>query len=506
MESITFTPLEKWLITVTVMLVAIIEVLDITIVNVSLDQMMGAFSANSQEITWVLTAYLVSSAIFMPLTGLLVRHLGCKRLLLINIVGFLIASMLCGASTTLSEIVVFRILQGVFGASLVPIAQYVMRFTFTQAEQGKAMAIWGIGIMVAPVLGPTLGGYITENLNWRWVFYINAPVCVLAFFMALSFIKETPREHQKIDWLGLMWMTIAIGALQIILDQGNNHDWFSSNLIIGLTIVCVLGFIIFLYRGWYKTDHIINLHLFKERHFAISTLILSLYCMGFMGSAMMQPLMLQILYNYPSDVAGNAMAPRGIASAVMMIFAVPLGKFFSSRALMLAGILLTCYGTYMMTLFNLNDDLFALIMPGIIQGLGLGLVMVPISSTAFNYLKPSEISEAAGQFSFGRSLGVSIGISILSTVLSMATQQHWNQLAGYINLANPNFLHWAAAQNLDPHDIHTIKMAANLLGQQSTMIAFLDLYWVSLIMLLLTIPLVFLLKKPIPTSNSSGVH
>ncbi len=492
----TFSSMEKWMITITVMLVAVIEVLDVTIVNVSLNQMMGSFGATSEEITWILTAYLVSSAIFMPLTGVLMQYFGCRKLLLINIVGFLIASMLCGASTDLAEIVFCRILQGIFGASLVPISQYVLRNTFPREEQGKAMAIWGMGIMVAPIMGPTLGGYITEVLNWRWVFYINVPVCVLAFVMAINFIRETPTHKEKIDWLGLILMAIAVGTFQTVLDQGNNKSWFESDYIVVLSFICVVFFTLFIYRGWSKKDNIINLHLFAERHFMASTLILSIYVMGLFGSAVIQPLMMQLLMNYSPSLAGDVMAPRGLASALVMFLAIPLNKILDNRILVAVGILISAYGTYMMTQFTMNDDMMTFIIPGIVQGVGLGLVMMPLSSAAFDYLKKNQIAEASGLFSFGRSMGISIGISILSTVLTRLTQTNWNTLSPHIQVFNPNFTHWMNTQNLTLQNPAAMQLAAIQVQQQSSMIAFLDCFRVATIMLLLLLPIVLLLKKP----------
>jgi MFS transporter, DHA2 family, multidrug resistance protein len=221
----------RWLVTLTVILVAIVEVLDITIVNVSLPNMMGTLGANSEQITWVLTSYIVSAAIFMPLTGFFIQRFGQKRLLLINIAGFLAASILCGISSSLTEMVLFRTCQGIFGASLVPLSQLILRDAFPLEEQGKAMAIWGVGIMVAPVLGPTLGGYITEVLNWRWVFFINIPVCILSFLLAWYLLIETPTRRQKIDWIGALLMAGGIASLQIFLDRGNQEGWLYNQRI-----------------------------------------------------------------------------------------------------------------------------------------------------------------------------------------------------------------------------------------------------------------------------------
>lgn len=497
---------EKWMITATVMLVAIIEVLDITIVNVSLNQMMGAFGATSEQITWVLTAYLVSSAITMPLTGLLVRRLGRRKLLLWNIAGFLIASMLCGISTSIGEIVAFRVMQGIFGAALVPISQFVLRDTFPRNEQSLAMAIWGMGIMVAPVLGPTLGGYITEALNWRFVFYINLPVCLVAFILAIAFIKETPKENMRIDWPGLLFMSLGVGCFQTFLDRGNQAGWFDSNSIIILLFISLVALYIFITRGWNKADNVINLKLFKERNFTVSTLLLSVFCLAMFGVATLQPIMLGTLYNYPSMTTGLVMAPRGIASAVGMMFCPFLMRHFSVRTLAIAGLLFCAYGTLQMCHFSLDDSTWVQIYPGIIQGIGMGLVLAPVSTCAFDYLEFKDVAEAAGLYSFGRSMGTSIGISIMITIVSRLTQINWNRFSGYIRPDNPYYQQWLHQSGLQANDPTAIQRIANIVSAQSSMVAFVDAYWFAVFIFLAMIILALFLKKTKNTGQAPVVH
>lgn len=491
----TSTSFEKWMITVTVMLVAVVEVLDMTIVNVSLPNMMGSFSATSKEITWILTAYIVSAAICMPLTGTLLRQFGQRRLLLLNIVGFLIASMLCGAATSLSAMIGFRILQGIFGASLVPISQYILRTTFSRAEQGAAMAIWGMAIMTAPILGPTVGGHITEALNWRWIFYINIPVCLLAFVMTLKFIRVSPYGHEKIDWRGLFLMVIAVGSFQVFIDRGNSENWFDSNFITGLAALSAISFVTFIYRGWNKKHHIINLRLFTERHFSMTFVIFAIYSVGIFGTLVLLPIMLETALNYPPDIAGDVMAPRGIAAALAMVMVSRLNKYVDNRILVFVGIIITAWGTYQMTFFNMSGDMMTYIMPGLIQGVGVGMVIVPLSSCAFDYLEKSQVAEATGLFSFGRSMGVSIGISILTTIHVHQTRVNWQRLGAHIQATNPNFTHWASNHGLSVNPLLSLQLAAQQVQQQSTMIAFIDAFWAATLLLLMILPLVFFLKK-----------
>jgi DHA2 family multidrug resistance protein len=490
-----YSTFEKYMITITVMLAAIIEILDTTIVNVSLPHMMASFSASTDQITLVLTGYIVSSAILMPLTGLFIRRMGVRRLLLSNIVGFLIASMLCGLSESLAQIVFFRVLQGVFGASLVPLSQYILRNTFEQHEQGKAMAIWGLGIMVGPILGPTLGGHITEALNWRWIFYINLPICIIAFLMTLRFIKESVQQKEMIDWLGLGLMSVSIGSLQIMLDRGQNDNWFDSGFIMGCAITAFITGAIFIYRGCHIKNNIINLSLFKERNFTISTVILSLFVVIFFGNMILQPIMLETLMGYPSDVTGNVMAPRGIASAISMILVARLMTRVDHRVLIGSGILLAAFGTYQMTFFTLNGSMWTYIAPSITQGFAMGLVFVPLSSSAFNYLEQNRIGDAAGLYSFGRSLGSSIGISCLTTMMIHQSQVHWSYLREHIQPANPHYLQWAHAQNYQINAKSTLQAASSLVQRQSEMLGFIDVFWASTFILCLLAILVFFLKK-----------
>ncbi len=487
---------QRWLITITIMLVAIIEVLDMTIVNVSLPHMMGALGATSDQITWVLTSYIVSAAIVMPLTGMLVDRLGRKPLLIISIIGFLIASMLCGAAMTLSQIVFFRMLQGIFGAPLVPLSQYVLRDTYPPDKQGDAMAIWGIGIMTAPILGPTLGGYITEISSWRWVFYINIPVCVIAFFMALRYIQDTPIKKIPIDWLGLILMASGIGCLQILLDRGNSSDWFSSNVIIILAIISAICLTTFIIRGFNKANNIVNIRLFTERNFAIATLLITTFCISIFGVMSSLPYMLEHLMNYSTATTGLVMAPIGIVSAIGMQIGTRLMYRFGYRIVVSSAILIMSLATYLMSGYNLNMGITTILIPSLIQGLGMGFFFVPLATFAFAYLPEKYVAQASGLFTFGRSLGSSIGISIISTIVAREAQINWNRLGGHIQQTSGNLQQWLATTHLQLSDPLTIHRLSIELSRQSQMIAFIDAFKAISIAFLCITPLVFLLKAP----------
>lgn len=488
----------KFFIIVSVMLVAIIEVLDMTIVNVALPQMMGQLGANTDQITWVLTSYVVSSAILMPMTGFLVTRIGQRKLLMINVIGFMITSALCGMATSLSAIVIFRTLQGIFGASLVPISQTVIRDTFPIEKQSQAMAIWGIGIMVAPVLGPTIGGYITEIASWRWVFYLNIPVCILAAFMIGRFIEETPIKKVKIDWLGVALLTIGIGSLQIFLDRGNTANWFESKMIVILAILAFAGIGMFITRGLrLKHDNIIDFHVFRDRNFTLSTIILTVFCMGALGIFTLRPLMMEHLIGYTAETAGLAMAPAGIASAFGMVISSILIKKINPKLILLLGIFMVITAAHTMaTDTTLNISFETIQFQNLLMGFGMGLVFLIVSSVALSTLKGADVAVGAGMFSFGRNLGISIGISLLSTLVTRATQTNWNELAGHIYEGNPNLNLWLQAQGQNIHDPHTIATLTQTVANHANMIAFIDAYWITAVGFAVLIPLALMLKPP----------
>lgn len=487
---------KRWLITITVMLVAVLEVLDMTIVNVSLPHMMASLGADTDQVTWVLTSYVVAAAICMPLTGFLVRRFGQRRLLLINIIAFMFASILCGISQNLTQMVIFRTFQGIFGASLVPLSQFILRNVFPPQEQSKAMAIWGIGIMAGPVLGPTLGGYITETLNWRWVFYINIPACILAWLMTLKLIKETAAQKNYIDWPGMALMSIGIGCLQLFLDRGNTDDWFESATIIFFACTSFFCLCCFIIRGWHKPDNIINLKLFTNRNFACSTLMITLFSIAIFGTIALNPLMLETIMGYPTNTAGLAMAPRGIASACGMIVVAKLANKIDLRWLILTGIGMATTGTYLMSQYSAIISMQDFIIPACLQGFGMGLFFVPLSTFALSTIRQQHYAEAAGLFSFGRSIGVSIGISLMSTLLTRKTQTSWNIIGSHINPFNPQLQQWLSHHGSHLQDPQTLSSITHMIHQQASMLGFLNAYWATIFIYLAIAPLVLLLEKP----------
>lgn len=504
-DELSLPSFHRWMIVLTIMMVATLEVLDSTIVTVALPHMMGALGANLDEITWVVTSYIVASAITMPLTGFMVLRLGRKRLLLISICGFMLSSVLCGITNDFTQIVIFRTMQGIFGAALIPLSQAILRNTFPLSEQGKAMAIWGIGIMAAPILGPTLGGYITETSSWRWIFYINIPVCALSLILATSFILETKRVYQSIDWLGLILMAVGVGALQLFLDQGNQRGWFDSNILFSTFLLSLFCLITFVTRSLLRSENIINLRLFADYNFSVSTFLLAAFSGAMFSNLTVQPLMLEHLLNYPVMTTGLVMAPRGIAAAFAMGLSVFLMKKVNLRIILITSIFLASYGSYLMSHLNLNADIAANIAPTIFQGLGMGFFFVPLSATALSTIPKQSISEASGLFSYGRMLGTSIGVSIITTVITRQQQINWNRLGGHIHGFSSNLALWLNHQQLTLTNPIAVQRLAEQLSQHSAMIAFINSFLATSYSFLILIPFVFLLK-PIKELSSEALH
>lgn len=496
----------KGMIICTIMLVAILEVLDSTIVNVALPNMMPSLSANQDEITWVLTSYVVAAAMMLPLTGFLSRRIGLKNLLLIDITGFMVSSFMCGAADALNMMVFFRLLQGAFGAALIPLSQAILRESFPLEEQGKAMTIWGLGIMAAPVFGPTLGGYIVAHSSWRWIFYINAPLCFLGLLMTLWVIPKTPTENQKIDYLGVLLMFIGVGCLQIFLDQGNSHNWFSSNKILLLAVVSIFSIIVFLLRSLKHPHPVIKLAIFKDRNFSLCTLLLALFCGCLFGYVTLQPIMLENLFGYTPLLAGLTMIAVGISSGIAMSFTSILMKYFQVRYILIFSIILSTIGVYHMSTLSLAAAKPDFMIANAFFGAGLGLFMAPLTAYSLATLPPADITEAAGLFAYGRMLGTSIGVSLLSTLVSRMTQTNWLQLGENINPFNNNLRLWLARQHLTIHNPQALGELKSTIASQASMMAFIDAYRLISILLICFIPLILLLKNVEMKEASMGAH
>ncbi len=489
---------ERWqrlLITVAVMSATVMQVLDTTIVNVALPHMQGALSATPDQISWVLTSYIVASGIFMPLTGYFSDRMGLKKYLATSIVGFVVASMLCGLASGLTQIVFFRLVQGVAGAALVPLSQSVMVNTFPLHERGKAMAIWGVGVMVGPILGPTLGGWLTEALSWRWTFFINLPVGIVSTLMVLRFVPDTVRRGREMDWLGLTLLVLAVGGLQFVLDRGSTDDWFASTTIQFTAYLSVVGFVGYLLHARSHRGHaLFSPVIFADRNFATASLLMGFLGLGLYGSMLLQPLMLEGLMDYPTITTGLVLAPRGLASMVSMLVVGRLINRVDPRLLIAAGILIFSLGSWQTTQYTLVMGIGWVLLPMVLQGMGLGMVFVPLSTLAFSTLPARYSAEAAGMFSLLRTIGSGIGISVVATVLTRHAQIAWHNVGSHIQSFNPELARYLGHLGIAAQTPQGVGVLAGELARQSQMIAFLDAYTFVAVAFAAMLPLVFVMK------------
>jgi len=482
---------------IAVVLTAVLEVLDITIVNVAMPHMLGAFGATPDQITWVLTSYIVAAAVVMPLTGFLSNWLGRRRLLLLSITGFTASSIACGMAWNLESIVFFRLAQGVFGAPLVPLSQAILLDAFPREKHGQALAIFGLGIMVAPVIGPALGGYLTETYSWRMVFYINIPIGMIALLLSVGYLPQRAIRDIKTDWLGLGLLVVAVGALQFVLDQGQMRDWFNSKVIVVGTIITVFTTAAFFLRGWNKPDNIIDLSLLKDRNFVAGTLAITLYGISLFGVMALMPLFTQRLLGYPADVAGTIFIPRGIISAITLaITGALLIRIFDARFLVGAGLVLTAVGTLLMSHFTLYVDYWGIATPNMVAGVGTGLFFVPLTAVAFASVASAKYDEASGIYSLMRGIGGSAGIAVVSWLFVRQTHIHFAELTAHVTPYNTELAPYLAERGLNPFSPQAGPMIGHELARQAQMLAFNDMFWFISIVTLAITPVLFFMTRP----------
>ena len=481
----------RWLIVFIVVMLAVVEVLDMTIVSVALQDMKGALAAAPDQITWTITVYGVSAAIVMPMTGLLAARFGRKKLLIMSAYGFTASSFLCGLSTSLFQIVIFRGLQGLFGALLPSLAQATIVHTFNKKELPKAMAIFGVGMMVGPILGPVLGGIITEHMGWRFIFYVNVPIGIIGALLAAKYLPATPGGERKIDYSGLILLALSVGALQFVLDKGNEMNWFSSNAILLASALSLVSFIAFFYKGCVDPHHVVNFKLFKDKNFGLGCVVMFFYCVIFLGTLSWLPLMLELFYNFPTEAAGLALMPRGVACLFAIVLSARLVRMVDSRLLIVGSVFLYAYGTYLMSGYNLLQGQYALLWPNLMQGAAVGLFFVPLNGLAYQSLDKKYFNEASGLFNFFRSMGGSVGVAIFTTIMATQTQVSWNDMIQHVNPFNPSYVHWAhAMHSAMPAPIATDVLGENIINSQSYMIAFIDGNYLFSFLMLFLIPLI----------------
>jgi MFS transporter, DHA2 family, multidrug resistance protein len=491
-------------ISVCIILATLMQALDTTIANVALPYMQGSVAASQDEIDWVLTSYIVAAAIMTPPTGFLAARFGLKRLFLTSVVGFTVASMLCGMAQSLFQIVLFRVLQGAFGAALVPLSQTVLLNINPRERQGSAMALWGVAVMAGPILGPVLGGWLTENYTWRYVFYINLPIGILAFLGIRTFLSETPRRAEKLDWFGFGTLSLGIGALQILLDRGEQLDWFSSGEIIVEAVIAASALYLFLVHTFTADEPFLKPSLFRDRNFAAGTLFVAIVGLTYYSSLALQPPYFQNLMNYPVVTAGLVVGPRGIGTmAAMLVVGRMIGRV-DTRALLGFGLGLTAWSFYAMTGWTPDVSQMEIITVGIVQGIGLGFLFVPLSAATLSTLSPAQRTEGAGFYNLSRNIGSSVGISVVNAMLTQNTQVNHAEIASHVTAVNRGFDSSAVAQFWNPLTAAGRAALDAAITRQAQIIAYMDDYKLLMIATLAVLPLLLVFRKPSGDDGGGG--
>jgi DHA2 family multidrug resistance protein len=497
-----------WLIAIAVMFGTFMEVLDTTVVNVSLPHIAGSLSATIEEATWVLTSYLVANAVILPITGWLANRFGRKRLLIGAVFGFTAASFLCGLAPNLVSLIVFRVVQGACGGVLQPLSQSVLLESFPPQDRGKAMGFWGLGIVVAPILGPVLGGWITDSYSWRWVFYINIPVGALSVFMVTRYVFDPPylrAERRGIDYWGIGMLVVWIGALQVVLDKGQQEDWFSSPLIRILTFVTVGSLIAFLVRELKAREPVVHLSVFRDRTYSAGVVLMTIVGVVLYGSLVLLPIWLQTLLGYPSLQAGIALAPRGLGSMIAMPLVGLMLSKLDARRLLMAGILGGAFTLYQFSSLNLNAGYWDFFWPQFIQGIALGLLFVPLTTITMGSIPREELGNATSLFNLMRNLGGSFGIAGVTTLQARYQQKYVNVLGAHVTpydaSASQMLEHLRGAFSAGGSGPVAAQRKAltalfGMVQQQAAMLSFIDVFRLMTIIFLLMVPLIFLMKKP----------
>ena len=508
--------INPWIIAVAVMFATFMEVLDTTVVNVSLPQIAGSLSATVDEATWTITSYLVANAIILPMTGWLASVFGRKNLLLWSVSGFTIASFCCGLAPNLSSLIAFRIVQGMTGSVMQPLSQAILLESFAPKDRGRAMAFWALGIVVAPILGPVLGGFLTDSYSWRWVFYINVPVGIASLVMTQRFIFDPPYMRKfsgRIDYWGIGMLAIGIGTLQYVLDKGQQEDWFSSNVIVVLSIVSVFVLGLLIVHEWTAEHPIVDLKVFKERTYAIGVFLMMIVGFGLYGSMVLLPILLQTLLGYPALQAGIAMAPRGLGAFLMMPIVGILTGRVDPRRLLFTGLTITGLTMFWLGHSSLDTGYWDVFWPQFTQGVGMSLLFVPLTTTTMASIAPERMNNATSLFNLMRNIGGSIGIAVSGTMLARNRQSVGSVLGEHLTLLDEStrttidqIAAGLAAAGVDLTTATERSYAAlnGLLARQAAMVSFVTVFRSLGVLFFLFLPLVLLMKRPTGRSVPPG--
>ena len=495
-------PPNRLMITISVMLATTMQAIDSTIANVALPHMQGAMSATRDQVSWVLTSYVVAAAIFTPATGFLASRFGRKRLFMVAVGGFIVASMAAGASANLGQLVFFRLLQGAFGASLVPLSQAVLLDNYPRSQHGRAIGIWGVGVMIGPVIGPALGGWLTESLSWRWVFYINLPVGLLALAGLGLYVRRSFRQKKlPFDWFGFTLLSLAIGGLQMMLDRGQSLDWFASPEIIFEAIIAALCLYLFIVHALTARRPFLNMVIFADRNLSTGLIFMFMVGMILLSTMALLPPYLQNLKGWPVVTTGLVLAPRGLGMMLGMMVMGRLSERVQPRLLIGFGLLALIVSLYQMSLFSLDVGPADIIRTGFLQGLGLGSIFVPMGVITFATLQARYRTEATALFSLVRNIGSSIGVSISFALLARNIQINHSQIGAHITA----FTHLPGLAGLaGVQSPASLALADALINQQAASIGYTNDFRFLMLVCVVAAPLLLLLKMPDRNAGAAG--
>jgi MFS transporter, DHA2 family, multidrug resistance protein len=511
--------INPWIIAVTVTLATFMEVLDTSIANVSLPHIAGSLSAGVDESTWVLTSYLVSNAIVLPLSGWLSSIIGRKNFYMSCVALFTISSFLCGLAPNLATLIFFRVLQGAGGGGLQPSEQAILADTFPPAKRGMAFAVYGVAVVTAPAIGPTLGGWITDNFTWRWIFFINIPVGIISILLTSRLIQDPPYLKRRklkethIDYIGLGLVALGLGTLQVVLDKGQRDDWFASHFILVLSMISAAALLFAIYWEWTHDDPVVDLHLFRDRTFGISNLLMFMLGFALLGSTLLLPLFMQTLLGYTAEQSGLALMPGGFTIMLLLPLVGFLLSRYSPRWLLFFGLSMLSLSLFHMTSFDLQINFRTVALARVLQAAGMAFLFVPINTAAYAYLPRDKNNAASGLMNLARNIGGSVGISFVTTMLDRRSQAHLNYLSHNLNASNPALRSMLqgtthALQARGASAAFATKQAYALIDatvqRQASLLSYIDDFQILAIAILAMIPLVFLVRKGKP--GAVAVH
>jgi len=509
-----------WIIAITVTLATFMEVLDTSIANVALPHIAGSLSAGQDESTWVLTSYLVSNAIVLPLSGWLSSIMGRKNFYMSCVALFTLSSFMCGLAPNLATLIVCRVLQGVGGGGLQPSEQAILADTFPPAKRGMAFAVYGMAVVTAPAIGPTLGGWITDNFTWRWIFFINIPVGIISILLTSRLIQDPPYfrrrklSETKIDYIGLGFVALGLGTLQVVLDKGQREDWFESHFIVILSLISAVSLIFVIFWEWTHEDPIIDLHLFRDRTFGISNLLMFMLGFALLGSTLLLPLFMQTLLGYTAERSGLALMPGGFTIILLLPLVGFLLSRYSTRWLLVFGLTVLAGSLVHMGRFDLDIDFRTAATARVFQAAGMAFLFVPINTAAYAFLPRDKNNAASGLMNLARNIGGSVGISLVTTMLDRRSQVHLSDLSRNLSASNLAFqsLLQGATQAMRVHGAsaafatqQAYALIEGTVQRQAAMLAYIDDFRALGISILVMVPLVFLIKKGKP-GGGMAVH